>query len=120
VYKIPRATACQHCMRLHLNSDGSPRKYKLKDVAGNSNIGLPAFSWQFVIGPVHPYCYCLLYRELERAAPSKSKKLAQARRDILHKTADGVHLCDESCSHPKPDVSLEHVGILMKAINKVN
>lgn len=46
VYKMPRPQACPHCMRLHLNGDGSPKIYKLKDVSGNSNVGRKAAEWQ--------------------------------------------------------------------------
>lgn len=60
VYKIPRAEACPHCYRLHLNADGSFRIYKLADVLANANEGLPAYAWTFTIGPVHPHCYCRL------------------------------------------------------------
>lgn len=62
VYKIPRVGACVHCMRLHLNNKGGPKIYKMKDVRGNSNIGKKAGQWKFVIGPTHPYCYCILHR----------------------------------------------------------
>lgn len=60
VYKIPRPGACRHCIRLHLTDGGKPRKYKLKDVRGNSNRGQKAFAWKFTIGPVHPHCRCAL------------------------------------------------------------
>lgn len=61
VYKIPRENACEHCKELHLNSDGSPKVYKLKDVMGNSNYGSAPYAWGFTIGPVHPYCACTLH-----------------------------------------------------------
>lgn len=56
VYKIPRTNAEFHCMRLHLNPDGTPIRYRLADVEGNSNIGVPPPAWTFTIGPVHPNC----------------------------------------------------------------
>lgn len=79
VYKIPRATACQYCLKLHLEADGSPKKYLLSDVQGNSNIGAPASEWEFVLGPVHPHCYCILYRESETPAPGPDKKFEKIR-----------------------------------------
>lgn len=57
VYKIPRPTACAHCMRLHLSKSGSPKLYRLSEVMSNSNWGRPAYLWKFTIGPVHPWCH---------------------------------------------------------------
>ena len=87
VYKIPRVGACRHCLRIHLHPDGTPRKFKLKDVSGNSNYGLPAYAWQFSIGPLHPYCYCVLYREIDKPPPKEksaaAKRLKLARQRML-------------------------------------
>lgn len=83
VYKIPRLQACPHCMRLHLNPDGSPRVYKLKEVHDNSNIGLKASEWKFTVGPVHPHCYCILYRVTKRPAPGPSEIMSTARQESL-------------------------------------
>lgn len=78
VYKIPRLTACEHCLRLHVDENGAPRIYTLSDVEGKSNVGVKASSWSFVVGPVHPHCYCILYR-VSRRVPVKSEALAAAR-----------------------------------------
>lgn len=86
VYKIPRPTACPHCMRLHLNADGSPRVYRLGDVLGSSNVGKKDYEWGFTIGPVHPHCYCILYT-VEKRPPHPSKMLAQARKESLTQTS---------------------------------
>lgn len=77
VYKIPRETACPHCMRLHVGDDGNYIIYKLADVVGNSNIGVPADEWEFVIGPVHPHCYCIMYR-VSQDPPERDEDLAEA------------------------------------------
>ncbi len=61
VYKIPRPGACQHCIRLHLDGD-VPRIYRLAAVSGNSNVGVKAAAWQFVVGSVHPWCACALMK----------------------------------------------------------
>lgn len=82
VYKIPRATACRHCLRIHLNDDGSPRMYRLGDVLGNSNVGLPAPMWNFTIGPVHPHCYCILYYSSD-TPPRRSPELQKSLRAAL-------------------------------------
>lgn len=87
VYKVPRLTACPHCMRLHLHLDGEPKKYKLADVAGNSNWGLPAYAWSFTIGPVHPHCYCLLFRTSD-VNPGPNKERAAARNNVLKKATE--------------------------------
>lgn len=61
VYKVPRESACEHCKELHLKGDGTPKIFKLKDVVGNSNYGSAPYAWGFTIGPVHPFCYCILH-----------------------------------------------------------
>lgn len=81
VYKIPRATACEHCLRLHIDSDGNPLVYPLRAVLGNSNIGQRAANWRFTIGPVHPHCYCILYR-VSQDPPRPRPELAQARQEM--------------------------------------
>lgn len=105
VYKIPRASACPHCMRIHINADGSPRKYRLEDVRGNSNYGLPASAWQFTIGPVHPYCYCILYRESDRNI-GPNATLASARKETLGKALE-VYALPSSCGEISPDTLFE-------------
>jgi hypothetical protein len=82
IYKIPRPQACQHCMRLHLDQDGRPKVYKLRDVRGNTNVGKKAGQWEFVLGPVHPHCYCVLFTVANRP-PVASDLLAAARRESL-------------------------------------
>lgn len=129
VYKIPRSTACRHCMRLHVESDGSPKKYLLSDVVGNSNWGLPAYSWQFTIGPVHPHCYCELYREVERK-PRKSKRLAQARSERLSKSApedhnscgvEGNPVYEEMIKSAKADEEMpDYVAPLIELVAELN
>jgi len=79
VYKIPRPTAEIQCMRLHVSSSGAPIKHKLAEVQGNSNIGLAPDDWVFTIGPVHPNCYCVLFREIQNPAPKKSASMARNR-----------------------------------------
>lgn len=66
VYKIPRENACKYCLDLHIDEKGDFAVYQLSEVAGNTNVGLPAAEWEFTIGPVHPHCYCILYTVDER------------------------------------------------------
>lgn len=115
VYKIPRASACPHCMRLHLNPDGSPKIYKLKDVARNSNWGKRASAWQFTIGPVHPYCYCILYRVSDKAPSGPNSRLSSARAGTLRKAAEQPHLAHNECKiSADPQTLFEDV--LLKSI----
>lgn len=62
VYKLPRPGACKHCLRLHL--DGVfPRVYLLSHALGNgTNVGRKANDWQFVVGSVHPWCGCPIFK----------------------------------------------------------
>lgn len=93
IYKIPRETACPYCMSLHLDDSGDYRIYRLDDVVGNSNIGVPAAEWEFTIGPVHPNCYCILYR-VEQDPPVRNEDLADAREETVgayrEKTAEAA------------------------------
>jgi len=132
VWKQPRLTACQYCMRLHTNVDGSPKKYRLGDVRGTTNLGMPALSWSFTIGPVHPFCYCTLFIESAKAGPKKDARLAAARRSRLNKTEElrkGVygengHVCDSpytlfenaNCEDGEPDV---HVIKMIEYVSKI-
>jgi len=84
VYKIPRGSACRHCLRICVNTDGSLKRFRLDDVRGASNVGRPALTWTFTIGPIHPYCYCVLYRELDKDLGAR-KSLADAKAESLLK-----------------------------------
>lgn len=63
IYKVPHEDACDYCKELYLDQDGVPRGYFLEDVIGNSNINTPRYDWEACIGPTHPFCSCILYRE---------------------------------------------------------
>lgn len=98
VYKIPRLTACPYCMDLHLEGNGAPKLYKLSDVLGNSNWGLPAYAWDFTIGPVHPHCYCILYFHKDKAAGASETRATarkqQLKKSIEHPTTPGTTTLD--------------------------
>jgi len=126
VYKQPRPSACPHCLRICVNRDGSFKRFKLKDVAGNSNIGRKAGSWVFTIGPIHPYCYCVLYRETD-VSKGPHKELAAARLESMQRS-----LTKNSCGiSDDPDLLFEdqkpgskhthrppHVNVLINAVKK--
>lgn len=93
VWKKPRAVSERHCMRLHLHPDGSAIEHKIKDILRNSNYSLPSFAWKFAIGPVHPWCYCTLYRTSNDRPLPKSRARANLRAKVVAvggKTAAGV------------------------------
>lgn len=103
VYKIPRVTACEHCLRITTEPDGSPTLYRLSDVMGNSNIGLPAYAWEFTIGPIHPYCYCVLYQVSDRE-PTALEGLVEAKENLKKSLTR-----DNSCGIPRdPNLLFEN------------
>jgi hypothetical protein len=59
VYKRPSPGACKHCKRVYLKDDGTPRVFKLSQLA-DTNVGLRAVDWEPTIGSVHPWCSCQL------------------------------------------------------------
>jgi hypothetical protein len=60
VYKRPSPTACKHCKKAYLLSDGvTPRVFKLSDLE-ESNIGRTSSDWGPTVGSVHPWCQCQL------------------------------------------------------------
>lgn len=65
VFKTVYLGSCKECQRLLLtNGLGSqPKLFKLGDlIANGSNIGRKVNEWKAVIGPLHPFCRCTLYK----------------------------------------------------------
>lgn len=63
VAKVPTPQACDHCVRLHLQSGlgSKPRVFRLADLQSNgTNVGRRAQQWRAVVGPTHPWCECAL------------------------------------------------------------
>lgn len=113
VYKIPRNSACKHCLRIHLKADGSPKIYKLKAVRVNSNRGKKPYSWGFVVGPTHPHCYCILHRVKEKKPPGPNATLASAiSASKLKKSLSLVDALEDVHFDDPP----EYVKALMKSI----
>lgn len=56
VYKIISPGACAQCRRIW-GTFGSPVIYRLSEIVGRSNFGLPAKEWGPTIGPTHPNCF---------------------------------------------------------------
>ena len=57
--------ACKSCKKLYLEDpddpDSRPKIFKLKELFENgNNIGRKVADWKPTIGPVHPYCRCIL------------------------------------------------------------
>jgi len=127
VYKQPRASACPHCLRICVQKDGKMRRFKLKDVAGNSNVGRKAANWVFTIGPIHPYCYCVLYRERD-VDKGPLASLAAAKRESLHRSLTKSNSCgipddpdllfEDQKGDPDHNHRPEHVNVLINALKK--
>ncbi len=64
VFKRPSPSACQHCQRLHLGSDGMPKLFTVEQLEANgvNNVGRKAADWLVVTGATHPHCMCPLSR----------------------------------------------------------
>lgn len=63
VAKIPAPNACKDCVRLHLTAGvGSPPKiFLLSELQANgNNVGRKRADWRAGVGPVHPYCACVM------------------------------------------------------------
>jgi len=63
VYKKVFTSACKKCVKLYLtNGFGSkPIVFKLTELQANgTNIGRKADEWLPVVGPMHPWCRCML------------------------------------------------------------
>lgn len=63
VYKVPilDEKLCSACRKAYLNSDGTPKLFKLSELAANgTNIGRKYKSWLPVVSQMHLHCRCLL------------------------------------------------------------
>lgn len=58
VYFLVAKDACKHCKRLYLHPDGTPRIFKVSDIEGKSNAGLPVSEWEAAM-IIHPNDRCL-------------------------------------------------------------
>ena len=84
MYKVPRSVgACPYCLRIYIGPDGKPVRVKVSQVSGASNIGRKPNQYQWTIGPLHPNCYCILYRESVDGPPKKSDSRTQQRAEAL-------------------------------------
>ena len=63
VYKVPiqDEKLCSNCRKAYLNSDGTPRLFRLSELEANgTNIGRKVADWKPTLGQLHPSCRCLL------------------------------------------------------------
>jgi hypothetical protein len=63
VYKTVFDGACNHCISLYLTSGigSQPRLFKLSELRANgTNIGRKTVDWLGTLGPIHPFCRCLV------------------------------------------------------------
>lgn len=51
------SATCKYCREFYIDSDGSPKVYRLSTILGNgTNYGRKAINWQPVAGATHPNC----------------------------------------------------------------
>jgi len=79
IWKQPQRGACGTCLEFYTNPDGSARIFKLSELRGQSNIGLPKAMWGPSIGPTHPWCYCVLHRAVDVTPPQKRVRVQRMR-----------------------------------------
>lgn len=75
VYKVPiqDERLCSHCRRAYLKNDGTPRLFKLSELAANgTNIGRKSNEWLPTLQQLHINCRCLLQYYEEIPGTSKS------------------------------------------------
>jgi hypothetical protein len=60
VFRRPSPTACNHCNRLYLQSDGvTPKVFTLSELINNgTNVGKKVSDWKPITGTTHPNCSC--------------------------------------------------------------
>ena len=57
--RVPDAAACDDCIRLFLNSDGTPKIFTAEELVNNgTNVGKKRRNWLATLWPVHPRCRC--------------------------------------------------------------
>lgn len=76
VYKTVFEGACKKCIELYLTKGwgSAPRLFKLSELRGmGSNIGVKQAEWHATLGPVHPFCRCVLnYKKPEIIKPKRA------------------------------------------------
>jgi hypothetical protein len=76
VAKVVNPDACKYCKKLYLDENGQPKIFKLKDMMKHGdNVGLKKEQWKAVVGPVHPWCHCVLMYVPEGFAFNESGEL---------------------------------------------
>jgi len=59
VARVPESGACSACLRVFANADGSPRVFRVDELAANGvNVGRSRSEWLATVFPVHPNCRC--------------------------------------------------------------
>lgn len=61
VSKRPAPDACKKCIELYIDkATGKPKKFKLSELMGKSNVGKKVGDWEATLECVHPNCACVL------------------------------------------------------------
>jgi hypothetical protein len=92
-YKRPSPSACKHCKRVYLKSDGTPKIFRLRDLE-TSNVGKKAMDWKPTIEAVHPWCQCQLHI-LPKGYGFEKKPVAAEEFEIDGKTYKRGSIIDE-------------------------
>jgi len=79
VWKQPQSGACVTCLEAYTNPDGSARIFRLSELRGQTNLGLPKALWGPSIGPTHPWCYCVLHRAMDVRPPEQRVRVQKMR-----------------------------------------
>ncbi len=61
VYFLVSVDACKNCKHIYLNTDGSPKLFRIKDIRGKTNYGKKQSEWEAAI-IIHPNCRCGISR----------------------------------------------------------
>lgn len=116
VYKVPiqDEKLCSHCRRAYLKSDGTPRLFRLSELAANgTNIGRKPNEWLPTLQQLHINCRCLLqyYEEIPGTRRSDYEFNEEKQRYILkEKDLDKTRKVERK-SRVKIDIGSKHFEV---------
>ena len=105
---------CSHCRRAYCNSDGSPKLFRLSELAANgTNIGRKPNEWLPTLPALHVNCRCLLqyFEELPGTKRSDYEFNEEKQRYILKETDLNKTRKVERKSRVKIDIGSKHFEV---------
>ena len=116
VYKVPiqDEKLCSHCRRAYLKSDGTPRLFRLSELAANgTNIGRKPNEWLPTLQQLHINCRCLLqyYEEIPGTTKSDYEFDEEKQRYILKEKDLNKTRKVERKSRVKIDIGNKHFEV---------